>query len=326
MKLDLAACVAAAACRRSARRRTRRPTRAGNAGGRRVARRQRRRHGRALLCRQAVAARRQACDRRKQAGHDPVARRGCGREGAARRLHDSDHVGDVVARSEPVQLQEAALRPDQGLHPGRHAPEELLHPDGARRGALEDRGRADSGDEGEGRQGELRLWQPAGARIGRALQGARRPEGGRHSLQDLNGVAAGDVQRRTRLPVHRLDAGHAADAGRQAARARGHSGQRVPGVDLPTMAEAANIPEFDIAPAWGVFLPAGAPARSWRGWNRGLPRSGRWTRPGSSWPAPMPRRFRAAPRSWPISSQRKSRNGKSSRGWPRSSRSRSGPA
>lgn len=37
------------------------------------------------------------------------------------------------------------------------------------------------------------------------------------------------------------------------------SGQRVPGVDLPTMAEAANIPEFDIAPAWGVFLPAGAP-------------------------------------------------------------------
>ena len=38
------------------------------------------------------------------------------------------------------------------------------------------------------------------------------------------------------------------------------SGQRVPGVELPTMAEAANIPEFDIAPAWGVFLPANAPA------------------------------------------------------------------
>ena len=36
--------------------------------------------------------------------------------------------------------------------------------------------------------------------------------------------------------------------------------QRVPGVDLPTMAEAANIPEFDIAPVWGVLLPAGAPA------------------------------------------------------------------
>jgi tripartite-type tricarboxylate transporter receptor subunit TctC len=34
----------------------------------------------------------------------------------------------------------------------------------------------------------------------------------------------------------------------------------VPGVDLPTMAEAANIPEFDIAPVWGVLLPAGAPA------------------------------------------------------------------
>jgi len=35
--------------------------------------------------------------------------------------------------------------------------------------------------------------------------------------------------------------------------------ERVSGVDLPTMAEAANIPEFDIAPAWGVFLPAHAP-------------------------------------------------------------------
>jgi tripartite-type tricarboxylate transporter receptor subunit TctC len=38
------------------------------------------------------------------------------------------------------------------------------------------------------------------------------------------------------------------------------SGQRVPGVDIPTMAEAADIPEFDIAPVWGVLLPAGAPA------------------------------------------------------------------
>ena len=38
------------------------------------------------------------------------------------------------------------------------------------------------------------------------------------------------------------------------------SGQRIPGVDMPTMAEAAKIPEFDIAPTWGVFLPAGAPA------------------------------------------------------------------
>lgn len=36
--------------------------------------------------------------------------------------------------------------------------------------------------------------------------------------------------------------------------------ERVAGVDLPTMAEAANIPEFDIAPTWGVLLPAGAPA------------------------------------------------------------------
>jgi tripartite-type tricarboxylate transporter receptor subunit TctC len=38
------------------------------------------------------------------------------------------------------------------------------------------------------------------------------------------------------------------------------TGQRVPGVDLPTMAEAAGIPGFDIAPVWGVLLPAGAPA------------------------------------------------------------------
>src|SRR5262249_60168131 len=38
------------------------------------------------------------------------------------------------------------------------------------------------------------------------------------------------------------------------------TGQRVPGVDLPTMAEAADIPGFDIAPVWGVLLPAGAPA------------------------------------------------------------------
>jgi tripartite-type tricarboxylate transporter receptor subunit TctC len=37
------------------------------------------------------------------------------------------------------------------------------------------------------------------------------------------------------------------------------AGERVSGVDLPTMAEAANIPGFDIAPAWGVFLPARAP-------------------------------------------------------------------
>jgi len=50
---------------------------------------------------------------------------------------------------------------------------------------------------------------------------------------------------------------------RQAGKVRGlavTSGQRVPGVDLPTMAEAAGIPEFDIAPVWGVLLPAGAPA------------------------------------------------------------------
>jgi tripartite-type tricarboxylate transporter receptor subunit TctC len=38
-----------------------------------------------------------------------------------------------------------------------------------------------------------------------------------------------------------------------------NSGQRVPGIDPPTMAEAANIPEFDTAAVWGVFLPAGAP-------------------------------------------------------------------
>jgi tripartite-type tricarboxylate transporter receptor subunit TctC len=35
--------------------------------------------------------------------------------------------------------------------------------------------------------------------------------------------------------------------------------ERVPGLDIPTMAEAANIPEFDIVPVWGALLPAGAP-------------------------------------------------------------------
>jgi len=37
------------------------------------------------------------------------------------------------------------------------------------------------------------------------------------------------------------------------------AGQRIPGTNMPTMAESANIPEFDIAPTWGVLLPAGAP-------------------------------------------------------------------
>ncbi len=37
------------------------------------------------------------------------------------------------------------------------------------------------------------------------------------------------------------------------------SGQRSTLLDLPTMAEAANIPGFDIAPWWAVFLPAAAP-------------------------------------------------------------------
>ena len=36
--------------------------------------------------------------------------------------------------------------------------------------------------------------------------------------------------------------------------------QRAPNVDIPPMAEAADIPEFDIAPIWAVFLPAGTPA------------------------------------------------------------------
>jgi tripartite-type tricarboxylate transporter receptor subunit TctC len=48
----------------------------------------------------------------------------------------------------------------------------------------------------------------------------------------------------------------------QSGRVRGlavSAGERVPGVDLPTMAVAADIPGFDIAPVWGVLLPAGAP-------------------------------------------------------------------
>jgi tripartite-type tricarboxylate transporter receptor subunit TctC len=38
------------------------------------------------------------------------------------------------------------------------------------------------------------------------------------------------------------------------------SAQRAPDVDIPTMAEAADIPGFDTAPVWGVFLPAKTPA------------------------------------------------------------------
>ena len=37
------------------------------------------------------------------------------------------------------------------------------------------------------------------------------------------------------------------------------SGERSNLLDVPTMAEAANIPEFDISPWWAVFLPAKAP-------------------------------------------------------------------
>ncbi len=104
---------------------------AGYAGGGRTASRQRRRCDRALLCRQALAALGQTGDRGEQARHDPVRRRRCGREGTAGRLHHPHYVGHVVACGEPVQFQEAAIRPDQGLHPGRDAAEELLHPDGA---------------------------------------------------------------------------------------------------------------------------------------------------------------------------------------------------
>jgi len=35
--------------------------------------------------------------------------------------------------------------------------------------------------------------------------------------------------------------------------------KRIPGVDLPTMAESIGLPEFDITPTWGVFLPVGVP-------------------------------------------------------------------
>jgi tripartite-type tricarboxylate transporter receptor subunit TctC len=38
------------------------------------------------------------------------------------------------------------------------------------------------------------------------------------------------------------------------------SAERAANVDIPPMAEAANIPGFDIAPVWGVFLPARTPA------------------------------------------------------------------
>ncbi len=77
----------------------------------------------------------------------------------------------------------------------------------------------------QGREGDLRLWRAAGARVGRALQGPQGAESGRHPVQDLDGVAAGDVQRRDRFPVHRCStAGTPLLHDRQGARARGHLG------------------------------------------------------------------------------------------------------
>ncbi len=178
-------------------------------------------------------SRRQAGDRREQAGHDPFARRRRRGEVAARWLHHPDHLRHVVACGQPVQFQEAALRSDQGLHASRNAAEELFHPDGPRRRAIQERCGIDRGDEEEGRQGELRLRQPAGAGVCGVLQVARGPEGCRHSLQDFGGIAVGNVQRRTRLPVHRLHLRHAASRERQASRARRHLGPACAGCRHP---------------------------------------------------------------------------------------------
>ena len=60
------------------------------------------------------------------------------------------------------------------------------------------------------------------------------------------------------------------------------------------MAEAANIPEFDIAPAWGVFLPANTPASIVERLESWSEQSSRWTLPDSFFRAPMPFRSRAA--------------------------------
>ena len=92
------------------------------------------------------------------------------------------------------------------------------------------------------------------------------------------------------------------------------SGQRVPGVDLPTMAEAAGIPEFDIAPLWGVLLPAGAPAAivaRLESWFAEISQDGRHAAVSRQ----HPRRAVPGRRQGPgrISFRRKSRSGKS---WP----------
>ena len=119
---------------------------------------------------------------------------------------------------------------------------------------------ADRGDEDKGRQGELRLWRAAGAGFRGALQGPQGFESGRipykTSMASLPEMFSGEID------FQFIDS-TAGTPLLQGGKVRGlavTSGQRVPGVDLPTMAEAAGIPEFDIAPVWGVLLPAGAPA------------------------------------------------------------------
>ena len=298
-------------------------SRAGNPCRGRAAGRQRRRRGGALLRRQACASLRQAGDRREQARHDPVDRRRRRRQGEARRLHRADHLGHVVARRQSLQLQEAALRPDQGLHAGRHAAAQLLHPDGAAGGALADRERTDRGD--EGRRATRRATATAARRRSPPPSSTRRARACRRS-------ASRTAPRWPRC--RRCSAASSTSSSSTPRRARRcyasgklrglavTTGQRVPGVDLPTMAEAASIPEFDIAPTWGVFLPAGAPAPIVAQLESGSARSCRWMPPGVSSPTPTARRFPATPRSWRSSCRRKSRSGRSWRSSRKSSRNR----
>ena len=133
---------------------------------------------------------------------------------------------------------------------------------------------ADRGDEDKGRQGELRLRQPAGARLGGALQGPHGLAGGRHPLQDLHGLAAGDVQRRARLPVHRLHRGHAVAARRQAARARGHLRHSACRASIfRPWPRPPTFPNSTSRRCGACCCRLERPRPSSRAWNRGSPRS-----------------------------------------------------
>ena len=123
---------------------------------------------------------------------------------------------------------------------------------------------------------------PPALGVGRALQGPQGPEGGRHSLQDLDGLAAGDVQRRTRFPVHRLHRGHAAAArAARCARSRSPPDSACPVSIFRPWPRPPTFRSSTSRRCGACCCRRERPRRSSRGWKRGSPKSAGWTPPGS---------------------------------------------